>query len=140
MDYDLADRFDSRVRVEANVNSVGQVRPRQTGVQELGVDYVLVARPGVYTFSLDQPDLTLTLVGVDQPHHSAAIFDLGQSGTVDTRPYSYAYLIVLNTRTFSDSSQCTYTDWVLDVQDGTGAPLSNPEPKLWSATHFIPAG
>jgi hypothetical protein len=140
LDYTLADRFNARVRVEGNVNGVGEVRPRHSGVQELGVDYVLITRPGVYTFSLDQPDLMLTLVGVDQPNRSAAIFDLGQSGTVDTRPYTYAYLIVLNTRTFDDAEHCSYTDWVLAVRDGSDAPLTNPEPKLWSAAHFIPAG
>ena len=140
LDYALAASFDTRVRVEGNVNGVGDVTPRQSGVQELGVDYVLVTRPGVYTFSLDQPDLTLTLVGVDQPNRSAAIFDLGESGTVDTQPYTYTYLIVLNTRTFDDADRCTFTDWTLTVRDGSAAPLTHPEPKLWSTANFIPAG
>ncbi len=140
LDYTLAPEITSRVRVESNVNGLGEVRPRSSGVQEMAVDYVLVAQPGLYTFSIDRPNLSLTAVGVDQPADSAAIIDLGNRGTVDTRPYTYTYLIIQNTNQHLDSTQCTATDWVLSVSDGSQAALAAPEPKLWSAVHFIPAG
>ena len=127
------------MRVEANINGVGQVVPRTNGVQELGVDYLLVAQPGAYTFAIDGVNLALTVVGIDQTSQQAAIFDLGKEGSVDTTPYDYAYVLVRNTAPVINSTWCTWTDWKLSVS-AAADDLAVPEAKLWSAANFIPAG
>ncbi len=137
--YDMAGRFPSTVYVEGEVYGPGQVTPRRSGVEQLGVDYVRIASMGVYTFSINQPTLTLTVVGIDRETQRASVFALGQRGTVDTRPFDYAYVIILNTRTHTDVDNCSMTDWVLTVSDGAATPLTPSEPKTWSSAHFVPA-
>ena len=139
-DYTIAPRFgDKRVRVESNINGIGRITPRSNGVQQLGVDYLLVTDPQRYTFSVDQPDLRLYLVGIDQPRQQASVYDLGQRGTVDTAQYSYSYVIILNSAQHSDLASCTYTEWELQVSFTDDA-ASEPLAQTWNATHFIPAG
>jgi len=140
LDYDLADRFGVRVRVEANVNGVGEVTPRKSGVQELGVDYVLVAVPGLYTFTVEQPNIALSVVGIDQSTGRAEVFNLGGSGTVDTTPYAYTYLVLLNTDQHSDTASCTDTAWSISVSDGGGAALAQPADETYDISRFVPAG
>lgn len=141
LDYELADRFYARVHVESNVNGVGEVAPRQSGVQELAVDYLFITRLGQYTFSIDQPNLELIVVGIDQQNDEARVFEIGQEGTVDTTPFSRAYVIVLNTDTFEDPDNCTATDWTLTVEDGaSAATFAKPADEVFNAAKFIPAG
>ena len=139
LDYDLAASFPGRVRVESVVNGFGQFGPSRSGVQELGVDYVLVTKPLVYTFAVEPPTLTLTLVGVDLAASAAYVFDLGGRGTVDTTPFDFTYLIILNTGVHRDTGSCTMTDWALTVSDGSAESPSQPEGKIWDAAHFVPA-
>lgn len=138
--YDLGAEFTDRVRVERVVNGAGDVTPRQNGVQELGVDYVWLRSQGVYTISVNQPNLNLLVVGVDQPRDQATVYELGQSGTVDTSPYSHTYILVVNTDEHSSETDCTYTDWQLSITDGTGAELSPAWDEIFEAPNFVPAG
>jgi hypothetical protein len=140
LDYLLAAKFPQTVRLEASVNGVGELGPERDGVQELGVDYVSIRFRGVYTFRIEQPNLNLVVVGVDEPLGTAQIFPLGQAGTVDTSPFTHAYLLILNTDSHDDPATCQFTDWVLQVENGAGAPLSPALPDLWNAENFIPAG
>ncbi len=140
LDYALADRFEARVRLEASIDGLGRVTPRQDGVQQLGVDYLRVAAPGLYTFSIDRPNLSLIVVGVDQAAGLAYSYHLGGGGTVDTTPFDHAYVLVFNTEAHHDSDTCATTDWVLTVTDGAASAATQPEPKLWDASRFIPAG
>ena len=139
-DYDLGYRFPELVVVEANINGVGDVVPRRTGVQELGVDYLLITERDVYTFSIDQPNLSLAVVGIDQPRDEARVFELGQQGTVDTAAFTNAYVLILNTNVHEDPESCTMTDWTLRVTDGRGEPLITPIHEIFDAAEFIPAG
>ncbi len=140
LDYALADSFQGRVYIEAHVTGYGSVKPRRSGVQEMAVDYVLVANAGLYTFAIDTPHLALTAVGVNETAGAAYIFDLGQRGTIDTRPFDYTYLIVLNTDTHTDTETCIFTDWTLTVSDGAAEVQAAPEGKIWDASRFIPVG
>lgn len=140
LDYDLADAFGARVRIEANINSVGEVTPRKSGVEELGVDYLLVTQQDLYTFTVQQPNIAITVVGIDQAAGRADVFNLGGQGTVDTTPYNYAYVLLLNTDQHSDTESCTPTDWTLNVSSGEGAPLTNVENEIYDISRFIPAG
>jgi hypothetical protein len=140
LDYELGGKFFDLVRVEANVNGVGTVTPRQDGVQELGVDYLLITAPGVYTFQIDQPGLRLAVVGVDQASGQANVFDLGNGGTVDTTAFTNAYVLIENTALHSDPAACSFTNWNLTVSDGAGQPTAAPMGEPFDATGFIPAG
>jgi hypothetical protein len=141
LDYDpvLAERFPERVRLEGIITSPGTYTPDRDGVQELGVDYLWLRTSGVYDISVDQPNLNLLVVGVNQSTGEAMVYELGQSGTVDTTPYTHTYVLVLNTDTHTDPGACTFTDWNLTVSDGTGTPVT-PWDDAFDAANFIPAG
>lgn len=138
-DYALADNFTARVRVEALIDGPGEVVPRQSGVQQLGVDYLLVTQPGMYTFEISQPNLSMTAVGVHVKTNEAHVYELGKRGTLDTSPYAYMYIILLNVDMHADSDSCYTTDWVLTVSDGRDTPPTVGEPKRWPASYFQPA-
>ncbi|MCB9456868.1 MAG: hypothetical protein H6671_12855 [Anaerolineaceae bacterium] len=140
LDYDLAAKFRGRVRLEGKINGPGVVAPRSTGVEELGADYLQVSTPGTYTFAIDRPNLRLVVVGIDQTSGTAQVFDLGQSGSVDTTPYSQTYVIILNTSQHADPESCTMTNWSLNVLSGKGAPLATPLPEVFNASRFVPGG
>lgn len=141
LDYDQASRFEGRVRVEANINGSGTVTPRQTGVQPLSVDYLLITAPNLYTFQLTDGYLELFIVGIDQANNRTTVYDLGQRGTVDTRRYDYAYGIILNTRSHDDPLTCLYDDWTLIVSYADeDTPQDQPSRNQWDASRFIPAG
>ncbi|MBZ0276583.1 MAG: DUF6055 domain-containing protein [Anaerolineae bacterium] len=139
LDYDLAGKFRLQVRIEGKINGFGVVTPRSSGVEELGVDYVQITMPGIYTFSIDHPNLRLAVVGINQADGTAQVFDLGQSGSVDTTAFSHSYVIILNTTQHNDPDNCTMTNWSLNVTNGKGAPLATPLPETFNASRFIPA-
>ncbi|GAB4574975.1 MAG: hypothetical protein Kow0077_24160 [Anaerolineae bacterium] len=135
-DYSVAEAITRRVNVEALADGPGEVRPRRSGVQEMAVDYVLVTQPGVYTFDIEPPNLTLTAVGISTKQAEAHVYPLGKRGTLDTTAYPYTYLVVQNTDQHTDPRECTTTDWVLTVSDARGLPPSGIEPKRWPAPNF----
>lgn len=138
-DYALAADFPARVRVESLVSGPGEVMPRQSGIEQLGVDYVLVTQPGTYTFEIEKPNLTMTAVGVNTKTYEANVFEMGKRGTLDTTPYQYTYLILMNVDRHADPDACTVTDWTLTVRDGRDDPLLAVDPKRWPALNFVPA-
>jgi hypothetical protein len=138
LDYALRDEFTAQVRVEATINGIGTVYPQQTGVQELGVDYVHVAKPGLYTLSLNLPNLALVVVGIDQETGTARLFELGEQGTVDTTPFSETYVLVLNTAMHDTPVRCTWAGWSLMVTNGAGQRPAAPLDVILDAGHFIP--
>lgn len=140
LDYALADSFHGRVFIEVHINGYGMVTPRRSGVQEMAVDYVLVATPDLYTFAIDGPDLTLLAVGIDQGASAAYIFDLGQRGTIDTTAFDFTYLIILNMAAHSDTENCRYASWTITASDGSADPQVAPEGKIWDASRFVPVG
>lgn len=138
--YALAKRFTTTVRIEATLDGTGTIAPERDGVQQLGVDYVRIATPGVYTFDLGgEGDLQLYVVGVDSASGSGTLYDLGIRGTVDTTQYDYAYVLILNTLEHTSTESCRYTTWKLAATDGTGDPLTAPTDEVWDATQFIEA-
>jgi hypothetical protein len=140
LDYDLAPMFPSTVRVEGDINGVGDITPRQDGVAELGSDYYNVRVKGTYSFAVDQANLFLLVVGIDRALGEARVFPLGQGGTVDTTQFTHSYVIVLNTDPAPPPDTCTYTDYVLSVFDGSGQALNDPLDEVFDAQHFVPAG
>lgn len=140
LDYGLSDNFDSQVRVEANINGVGEIKPRRSGVQELGIDYVFIADRRVHTFSINAPNLHLYLVGIDREQGEAWVFDIGQEGTVDTAQFSHAYVLILNTDLHDHPDECVMTDWLLTVTPGDKESQLSPMPETFNAAAFEPAG
>jgi uncharacterized protein DUF6055 len=141
IDYPFADAFPETVYVEATINGTGSVIPRNSGVQEMSADFLLIRRKGLYTFSINKSNLSLVVVGIDRSSGEAQIFELGQSGTVDTTKFDNAYLIILNTDQHDDPDSCRETDWELSVRDGgAGDNLTEANPERFDASNFIPAG
>ncbi|MBN1963670.1 MAG: hypothetical protein JW910_03420 [Anaerolineae bacterium] len=139
-DYALGDRFEATVHIENSLKALGDVSSVGSGVEELGVNYVHIPQPGLYSFSIDQPGLEMTLVGVDVAAGTAQVFRLGQSGTVDTTPFDHAFVIVLNTAQHDDPYSCTAVDWTITVGDGTGQALVAADGEAWDASNFIAPG
>jgi hypothetical protein len=139
LDYALAKRFNATVHIEANITGTGLVSPSRNGVQELSVDYIAITEQGRYTFELPfEESLAMTVIGIDTEADTATAYYIGQSGTVDTTPYDYAYVIVLNILEHFNSDDCHYTDWTIRVSDGANAPLATADTEVWNASQFIP--
>jgi hypothetical protein len=138
--YALAKRFTSTVRIEATIEGIGTVAPERDGVQQLGVDYVRIAAPDVYTFDTGGlENLHLYVVGIDSASGSGTLYDLGARGTVDTTLYDYAYVLILNTQEHTSTESCRYTSWKLAAADGTGDTLTPASDEVWDATQFVEA-
>lgn len=139
-DYTLAKHFDETVLIEATISRSGFVRPRHTGIQELGVDYIRIAEMDVYSFELvDGDGLMMFVVGIDQRTDEAFVYDIGTLGTVDLREFSNAYVIVLNGNEHRNSENCDYTDWIIQVFDGDGETLTAADNEIWDASEFVVA-
>ncbi len=120
LDYALGHRFAATVRAEAIVTINGKYTPSETGVQQLGVDYIRLDQRRQYRFAVEPSNLVMLVVGIDPILKEAVVFELAQTGVVDTTPFSDAYLLVLNTDAHEDPDDCVMTDWTLIVGDGKG--------------------
>ena len=138
--YPLGDEFPSAVIVEGSINGIGTYTPRFTGLQELSADYLFIRRKGVYTFSIDDPDLSLMIIGIKGNQDTAQVFDLGQRGTVDVTPFSHAYVAILNNAEHDNPDACSFRDWSLQVDDGTGQATVAPISETFDAQFFAPTG
>lgn len=137
LSYRSGNLFLEPVQVESHINGIGITTPFRDGVQQLGIDYVLVTQQGLYQFTIDQPNLHLFLVGIDANQRAFA-YDIGQQGVVDTRPYTFAYVMILNTDAHESHDECYMTSWRLNVSDGTGLIPLNHTGETWNAANFIP--
>lgn len=139
-DYALGDFFETTVRIEATIEETGLISPRRNGVQQLSVDYVRVAEPGIYHLDLlEGQRLNMYLVGIDTDAERAEVYDIGNNGTVDTTQYDYAYIIVMNPDQHSYSDVCIYTDWLMQVKVGDEADIVEPTGEIWDASKFVVA-
>ena len=140
MDNDFGQLINDTVWVEARIEGIGTYTPSTGGVQELGADYALIRRRGNYNFSINSNSLDLVFVGINSGTGRVDVFELGQSGTVDTTNYSNAYVIVLNTDQHDDPTNCRTTNWELTVSDPVGRGVARPLPIIFSAQNFNLAG
>lgn len=139
-DYTLGDFFDNTVYIEADIDGFGNITPKRNGIQELAVDYVHIDERDIYTFEIDNSEnLELYIVGINKIEDTADLYSLGASGTVDTSGYDDAYVIILNTEQHSDSNDCSYSDWTLEVSDGSDAVLTSANSEVWDASRFVRA-
>lgn len=132
--YDLADKFDAELYIEGVITGPGVVRPAGRGVQELGANYLRIITPGRYGLSIDSQDINIVMVGVTQDGQ-ADVFEVGTRGIVDTTPYQYAYLIMLNTLPVAKSNDCHYLDWELTVIEADGELVASTG-EAWDASNY----
>jgi hypothetical protein len=137
LSYRNGDLFLEPVAVESHINGMGQIAPFRDGVQQLGVDYVFMRQLGNYELTINQPNLHMYVIGVDADKRGF-VYDVGQQGTVDTRPYQFAYVMVLNTDTHFSHLDCEMTSWNITVSDGTGKIPLNHTGETWNASNFVP--
>ncbi|MFP4322476.1 MAG: DUF6055 domain-containing protein [Anaerolineales bacterium] len=139
--YDLSERFDATVRLEAQAPGVGTYTPRGQGVEELAANYVQITQPGLYHLTLQEADLALLLVGVDETTGEAEVFDLSDGGgVVDTRPFTYTYALILNEAAHTSPDECFARNWTLKINSGEGLPLLAQTPLAFDASRFVPNG
>lgn len=134
LDYPNGDRFAVPVTISDAVRGPGTINSGERGTQQQAVDYLRVV-PGVWRFEVRSGNgIVLRLVGVRG--QTATSYTLGRGGTVDTRPYDAAFLIVQNTLRHRQIEDCYFTIWTLDVREGNEAALTPPDPDMWSAVHY----
>ena len=138
-DYTMSYRFEDQVTIDSAIEAIGAHRSAGPGVQELAVNFVRIDLDGRYTYTIDQPDLSLYAIGINSERSEARVFDLGQSGTLDNRAFSDTYLIVLNTLEHSSPAVCRHLSWTIFVDEG-GSNLIPPLPEVWDARNFRPSG
>ena len=136
VDHTLPLRWLEPVYVERIITEAGNYEPYRDGVQELGVDYLLIPTTDAsYEFRLNDAQLTMFLVGLDRVQGQARVFRLGTQASVDLRPFSESYLIVLNTRIPSDPYSCRFADWQVTVSETNTSQLARPEFE-WDMSHY----
>ena len=140
-DYEVAEVMtDYTVDIEDTIDGIGSWSPRNSGVQELAVNFYRLEaeQDGVYRVILansDNDDLTLWGLGINGDN--ADIFSLGTDGSIDTRDYEYVYVLVFNADYDNDVRRCSYSDYDLRVQRPYGA-QANDVFMTRDASNFIP--
>lgn len=137
-DFDYIERFPMTVKLDGALTGVGTVKPFKTGVQSLGVDYVVVEADGVYTLTSENRQMSLIFVGINTGTNTATVYELGRRGTIDTTRYDNSYVIVVNTSRHKDPSICRYEAWEISVTEGSGMPLTASTGEKWNAKNFVP--
>lgn len=139
-DYALGEFFEETVRIEATIDGDGRVRSSRNGIQQLAVDYVQITEMDVYDISLRSADeFKLWVVGVDRETDLAEVYELGEGGIVDTTAYTHAYVIILNTQQHSETADCNYDEWTLDVELAKASDSLDSTGEIWNASHFVVA-
>lgn len=138
-DFEWGADLPGTVAVEETINGTGAYSSGNDGVEELSMDYLLIRRRGVYTFEIDDNDLVLIVVGINRGS-DVEVFELGQSGTVDTDDFDNAYVIVLNTNQHDDPGDCDELSWEIEVTDGEGQNLASSNGESYNIDNFEPAG
>ena len=138
-DYKLAPEFKATVWLENTISGAGEWSHSGNidGVQELGANYfAFAASSGVYdmTLSNDENKLELYAIGVAQDRIDA--YALNRGGSIDTAPYQYVYLMVFNPTYDNNISDCTSTDYKIEVSRSKGT--ANPVDSTWNRTYFEP--
>lgn len=138
-DYALGDEFPTTVDVEEVIEDYETYDSGRDGIEELAVQYLFIRESDTYTFELDNDDLTMVVVGINPDDEEVDIYEIGTEGTVDTDPYDYAYIIVMNTQEHDDPDDCREEDWELEVRDGSDEELAEPNGESFNVENFDPA-
>lgn len=138
-DYDLGDEFPDTVDIVETIEDFETLDSGRDGIEELGMQYLFIRDSDTYTFEIDDNDLSMVVVGINPDDDEIDVYDIGQEGTVDTDPYDYAYLIILNTDLHDDPNDCRETDWELSVEDGSRDREDRPTDETFDVSEFEPA-
>ncbi|MGB7338670.1 MAG: MXAN_6640 family putative metalloprotease [Phototrophicaceae bacterium] len=139
LDYTLGTEFPTTVDVEEVIEDFETYDSGRDGVEEMAVQYLSIRDNDVYTFELDNDDLTMVVVGVNPDDNDVDIYEIGQEGTIDTTDYDYTYIIVMNTQQHDESDDCNEEDWEIEVSDGSDDDLSEPNDESFDVSNFDPA-
>ncbi len=134
-DYQLAPKFDATVWLEGTINRVGGWTPPDSGVQELGANYVeFTAPPGVYDIALSGDGKRLELWAVGLTDTDLEAISLGRGGLVDTSRYQRLYLMVFNPEIATDLNNCSSVSYGIKVLPSSGTPT--PVDSVWDSRYF----
>ncbi|NWF69951.1 MAG: hypothetical protein HXY40_12770 [Chloroflexi bacterium] len=137
-DYDLAESFDATVFLEDIIDDTGRWTFNGAGIQELSANYFeLDVRAGDYEVSLARESADLELWVIMITDDVAISIPLGQEGVVEVGDQDYTYLMVFNPTYDDDINDCTYEEYVINVERVNDAPTSEGA-LTWDATYFEP--
>jgi len=139
LDYELGNEFRDTVDVEEVIDDFDDYDSGRDGIQEMAVQYLFIREDDEYTFELDNDDLTMVLVGIDEDDEEVDVFELGTEGSVDTDPYDYSYLIIMNLNQHDDPDDCEEEDWELEVREWDGEDFAEPNGEEFDVDNFDPA-
>lgn len=139
LDYELGDEFEDTVDVEEFIEDFDTYDSGRDGIEEMAVQYLLIRDSDEYTFELDNDDLTMVVVGINPDDDEVDIYDIGTEGTVDTEPYDYTYIIIMNTNQHDDPGDCNEEDWELEVSNGSRDDFAEPNGEEFDVSNFDPA-
>ena len=139
LDYELGDEFEDTVDVEEFIEDFDTYDSGRDGIEEMAVQYLLIRDSDEYTFELDNDDLTMVVVGINPDDDEVDIYDIGTEGTVDTDPYDYTYIIIMNTNQHDDPDDCSEEDWELEVSNGSRDDFAEPNGEEFDVSNFDPA-
>ncbi|MGJ3237543.1 MAG: hypothetical protein ACFE0Q_02445 [Anaerolineae bacterium] len=137
-DYALGDEFPGTVDTEAVIEDYETYESGRNGIEELGMQYLLIRGSRLYELELDTDDLMMVAVGINPNANEVDVFDLGTMGTIDTRPYDYSYIILINPDPHRDPDDCDEIDWELTVREGSNEDLIRSTDETFNAIYFNP--
>lgn len=137
--YANGEDFPDTVDIEDTIQDFDTIKAGRHGIEELAVQYLFIRDSDTYTFEIDDDDLSLVVVGINPDDDEIDVFELGQEGTVNTNPYDYAYLIIMNTDEHSSPQTCREADWELRVSDGADETQTEPNDEYFDTSAFEPA-
>ncbi|MEO1164040.1 MAG: DUF6055 domain-containing protein [Chloroflexota bacterium] len=137
-DYELGDEFGRGVDVEETIQDFDDIESDRDGIEQMGVQYIFIRDSDTYTFEIDDDDFALVVVGINPDDDEVDVFDLGTEGTVDTDPYDYAYLIVMNLDQHDNADDCEEEDWEVEISDGSDDREDDPNGETFDVENFDP--
>ncbi len=113
------DQLEETVKISQHIDATGHYASVNSGVQELGVDYITLALPpNHYTVRLATDLLEVWAIGIR--NDAADVYALDRNGIIDTTDYDHVYLLVFNPQPAADPTACQYQPYELDIATGTG--------------------
>ncbi|MGB1285750.1 MAG: hypothetical protein ACPG7F_04375, partial [Aggregatilineales bacterium] len=135
----IIEDFPRHVFVETTATGTGDFSPSRNGVQQLAADIVRFEGQGVYMFDVNRSVLDIYVLGVDSSTATAQLYHPGKEGIVDTRGFTDAYVVIVNTEEHPHGEACDYLSWRLTVNEVGETMLALAvEGELWAAPNFIP--
>jgi len=123
------------VRLEGSVSTGEEFIP-ESGVGQMGADYLAIDASGPITIELIADDMAGLVIGLDSSGEAHYFPLLNNEIGLDAAPFEYLFLIVLNHDQATSEEDCTFADYSVQVLAGADD-LAKPS-HIQSAPNFTP--